>query len=312
MANTIIQTHGLSKTFQRRKAVDDLNLCVNEGDIYGFLGPNGAGKSTTIRMLTGLVRPDGGSASLLDFDIQSRRVQALRRVGALVESPALYKYLSARKNLEILARLTGPCERSRIDRVLEIVGLKDRAEDKVKTFSHGMKQRLGIGQALLPNPRLVILDEPTNGLDPQGMRDVRELILRLSREEKVTVFISSHLLHEVEQVCTRVGIVNRGKLMAEGRVEDLLHGDSDLIEFTVTEVDRAIGVLSAIEGAQVLGASAANISNKRTVAVRTSCDRISALNRALVEANIAVYGIAPRGLSLEDFFLQLVEGANGN
>lgn len=222
MPDIVLETIGLSKNFRSRRAVDILSLQVREGDVYGFLGPNGAGKSTTIRMLTGLVRPNSGTARLLGHDVCTEHVQAAQNIGALVEMPAFYKYMSARENLKILSRLSGSCDIKRIDQVLDTVGLLDRANDKIKTFSHGMVQRLGIAQALLPNPKLVILDEPTSGLDPQGMKDVRELILRLAKEEKMTVFLSSHLLHEVEQVCTRVGIINRGKLIAEGDVSAIV------------------------------------------------------------------------------------------
>lgn len=303
----ILETVDITKTFGHRTAVDGLNLRVLEGDVYGFLGPNGAGKSTTIRMLTGLVRPSSGTASMIGCDIRYEHVKALKDVGALVESPAFYKYLSARENLKIFSRLSGACDSKRIDQVLDVVGLLDRANDKVKTFSHGMSQRLGIAQALLPNPKLVILDEPTNGLDPQGMRDVRELLLRLAHEEKVTVFLSSHLLHEVEQVCTRVGIINHGKLIAEGSVKELLRSDTERIEVKVGGLETALEVLATLEWASVHPTTESYVDGYGTITVSIPADRIPEMNRVLVNAGVDIYAVTPKLSSLEDLFFELVE-----
>ena len=305
MPEVVLETIGLTKDFRGRRAVDDLSLQVFEGDVYGFLGPNGAGKSTTIRMLTGLVRPNRGTARLLSHSVRTERVRALQSVGALVESPTFYKYMSARENLRIFSRLSGGCDGRRIDQALDIVGLLDRANDKVKTFSHGMLQRLGIAQAILPDPKLVILDEPTSGLDPQGMRDVRELILRLAGEEKVTVFLSSHLLHEVEQVCTRVGIINRGRLIAEGDVAQLLRREVEIVEFVVDKVDRASEVLDSLSWVKVLPSPQGGGS----VAVCMPAERISEANRAVVLADIEVSAVIPKARTLEDIFLELTREA---
>ena len=299
MSETVLETSGLTKRFRGRTAVDDLTLTVMAGDVYGFLGPNGAGKSTTIRMLTGLVRPTSGTARLLGRDIRSRRVAASREVGALVESPAFYRYLSARENLTIFSELSGGCEKYRIDEVLEIVGLSDRADDKVRVFSHGMLQRLGIAQSLLPNPRLVILDEPTTGLDPQGMRDVRDLIQRLSREKKVTIVLSSHLLHEVEQVCSRVGIINRGRLVAEGAVDELIRREEEQVRFEVDDPRGAEHAALGIEGVTVLGVG------DDEIVVRAKRESVPEINRALVAASIRVSAVVPKQDSLEDLFLKL-------
>ena len=305
MSEVVLETVKLAKNFRTRRAVDDLSLRVYEGDVYGFLGPNGAGKSTTIRMLTGLVRPNRGTARLLGFDVTTRHTDAMRNVGAIVETPAFYKYLSARENLSIFSRLSGGCDRRRIDQVLDTVGLLDRANDKVKVFSHGMVQRLGIAQALLPNPRLVILDEPTSGLDPQGMKDVRELILRLTKEEKITVFLSSHMLHEVEQVCNRVGVINRGKLIAEGEVKELLRHEMDIVEFTVDDSTRAADILGRLDSLKVLRCEDGR------VAVQSPAEFISEANRALVMGGLAVSAIVPKMMNLEDLFLKLVQEGNG-
>ena len=215
----VIRTHNLTKRFKKLTAVDQLNMEVTQGEVFGFLGPNGAGKTTTISMLLGLLHPTAGSAEVLGYDIQSQPARALRGVGALVEA-AFYPYLSARDNLWVMAQLSGGgASPKRISEVLELVGLAKRADDKFKTFSTGMKQRLGLGAALIHDPDLLILDEPTHGLDPAGMREMRELIGRLSREHNKTVFLSSHLLHEVEQVCDRVLILDQGRAIAAGRVD---------------------------------------------------------------------------------------------
>jgi len=301
MPDVVLETIELTKSFRKRRAVDELSLRVFEGDVYGFLGPNGAGKSTTIRMLTGLVRPNRGTARLLGYDVRARRLDAIRHVGAIVESPAFYKYLSARENLRIFSSLSGGCDRKRIDHVLDTVGLLDRANDKVKTYSHGMVQRLGIAQALLPNPRLVILDEPTSGLDPQGMKDVRDLILQLAREQKITVFLSSHLLHEIEQVCNRVGVISRGKLIAEGAVSELLRRETEVVEFTVNDPPRAAEILARFESLKVL-----NSENGR-LAVQGPEGSIPEANRILVGEGLAVSAIIPKMMTLEDLFLKLVQ-----
>ena len=302
MTNIALETIGITKSFRKRCVVDDLNLTVYEGDIYGFLGPNGAGKSTTIRMLTGLITPHRGTARLMGIDVRKYGHKSLKDVGALVETPAFYRYMSARENLSILSQLSGGCSSERIDQTLEIVGLLDRANDKVKGFSQGMRQRLGIAQALLPNPKLVILDEPTNGLDPQGMKDVRELILHLARDQKITVFLSSHLLHEVEQICTRVAIINRGKLAAEGTVKDLLNTKSGVVTFQVSDVKSASEIIRQYKGTELLS------TESDTVTIRAEGDAAAQINRLLVMGNVDVRSIIPRSNSLEELFLDLIEG----
>lgn len=309
MSDVMLQTTGLTKSFRGRRVVDDLDLRVMEGDVYGFLGPNGAGKSTTIRMIVGLVHPNQGSAKLLGVDVHSDRTRALRSVGALVESPTFYKYMSGRDNLRILARLSGECDDRRIDQVLETVDLLDRARDKVKTYSQGMRQRLGIAQALLPNPRLVILDEPTNGLDPQGMKDMRGLIERLARDEKVTVFVSSHLLHEVEQVCTQVGIINRGKLVAQGDVQSLLQTETDLVDLQVSDSAKAMQILALLRGIRLADPEGVTANGHLTIsAARAS---IPEANRALVAAGVDVFAITPQSTTLESLFLRITGEGDG-
>ncbi len=301
MRGVVLETKSLTKDFGGRRAVDDLSLQVHAGDVYGFLGPNGAGKSTTIRMLVGLVRPTRGSSRLFGMDVQAERGSALARTGALVESPSFYKYLSARENLRILACLSGGCAEKRIDEVLDLVGLLDRARDKVGCFSHGMRQRLGIAQALLPDPELIILDEPTTGLDPEGMKHVRELIVHLAKDLGKTIFLSSHLLHEVEQVCTRVGIVNRGKLVREGDVSSLLGAEAGVIEFKVGDVVRAAEVLGTIPGGRIVSRT------ESTLSVRIEPNRIPEANRALVQSGVDLHTVTAKAASLEDFYLNLVQ-----
>src|ERR1044072_6144072 len=216
MSDVALQTEQLTKRFRSRTAVDRLTMRVERGDIYGFLGPNGAGKSTTLRMLLGLVKPTSG---IIKFPVRASSWEYLRarsRVGAIIETPAFYENFSARRNLQLLASLSGGVQPKRVEEVLDIVGLKESAHDPVKEFSYGMRQRLGIAQALLPTPQLIILDEPTNGLDPQGIQQTRKLIRRLRDELKLTILLSSHLLAEVEQLCNRVGIINEGLLLYEG------------------------------------------------------------------------------------------------
>lgn len=220
MPDIVLKALGLTKAFKGHTAVEDLNLEVGKGDIFGFLGPNGAGKSTTIRLMLALIKPDSGDVEIFGRSVRHYGNRALKKVGALIEEADFYGNLSAEHNLELLARLDG-VDGARIADVLTIVGLYDRRKDKVKAYSHGMKQRLGVAQALLNRPELLILDEPTSGLDPRGMKEVRELIRRLAREG-MTIFLSSHLLHEVEQVCTAMAIIDKGRLITAGKVTDLL------------------------------------------------------------------------------------------
>src|SRR5437667_3294055 len=237
MPDVVLATENLTKRYGKRVAVDALSLDVHRGDIFGFLGHNGAGKSTTIRMVLGLIRPTSGVARLLGHDITKDRAKALARVGAIVEAPAFYDNLSGLQNLKIFASMSGGGLRDRIDEVLEIVGLSGREKDPVGVYSHGMRQRLGIGQALLPNPELVILDEPTDGLDPQGIREIRDLIFRLRDDLGLTVFLSSHLLFEIEQICNRVAILRDGAMLYQGDVATLID-EEKTVKLTVDRIDE--------------------------------------------------------------------------
>jgi len=219
---TLLETHKLTKSFQGKTIIDNLNLNIKKGDVYGFLGRNGQGKTTTIRMITGLIFPNSGEIEINGLNLKKDFKQAISQIGAIVENPVFYDYLSGYENLSLMVNLIPGIGKEKIKEVLEVVGLTNRAMDKVSAYSLGMKQRLGIANALLNDPQLIILDEPTNGLDPQGMIEIKEMILQLSSEKDITFFISSHLLHEVGQICNRVGILNDGKLLAEGGVSELI------------------------------------------------------------------------------------------
>ncbi len=300
----IIEVSGLSKTFKEVKAVNNLNLNVYRGDVFGFLGPNGAGKSTTIRMLLSLINPGKGDIQIFGKSLKKERISILRRVGAIVEKPDFYGYMSAFKNLEILGRISGRnVTRKRIMEVLELVGLEKRSGSKVKTFSHGMKQRLGLAQSLLHDPDLIILDEPTTGLDPQGMKEIRELIIHLSRDQQKTLFLSSHILYEVELVANRMTIINKGKTVVEGRVSELLNSDKMKVTFEVNNAEKARALLNETAFIKDLESIV-----KNTMIFSLSADKIAPLNKFLVENDIEVSALIPTR-SLEEFFLNITEKA---
>src|SRR2546430_6366702 len=300
----VLRTNNLTKQYGKRIAVKNLNLEVRRGEIMGFLGPNGAGKTTTIRMALGLIAPTSGSVAILGQDIASHGSRILPRVGALVETPALYLYMSGRNNLRAVASVLGGVPAARIDTVLDLVGLRARQKDRVRTYSLGMKQRLGVAIALLQDPDLLILDEPANGLDPAGIVEMRDLMHRLSAEGK-TVFISSHLLTEVQQICTRVAIIHLGKLITESTVEELTKGHG---EFTVT-LERAEQALALIQ-AQAWGKEARFDSNGALITPAPE-ERGRNLNLFLVNAGFAPDTIAPSTKDLEQVFLHLTNGGSG-
>ena len=300
MSEVALQTANLTKRFGARTAVDRLSLRVERGDIYGFLGPNGAGKSTTLRMLLGLVRPTSG---VVKFPLRASGWEYLRarsRAGAIIEAPAFYENFSGRRNLQLLASLSGGVKRERVEQVLEIVGLRDRAQDPVKVYSYGMRQRLGIAQALLPTPELIILDEPTNGLDPQGIQQTRELIRRLRDEFKLTVLLSSHLLSEIEQLCNRVGIIHEGCLLYEGEPESLVTRASTY-RVRVDDLSRAFELLT----------NQPNITVSRNgdsfLRIDANEENISVVNALLVGKEIKVYELSPAQETLEEAFLRLTK-----
>ena len=299
----ILRTNGLSKRFGKRWAVRDINLEVHRGDVFGFLGPNGAGKSTTIRMILTLLRPTAGSIEILGRDLHKNRSSVLARVCGIVETADFYLYLSAYKNLEILGSMTRKVRKDEIIEALTLAGLHSRAFEKVKTFSHGMKQRLGIAQALLTRPDLIILDEPTSGLDPQGMKEVRELIKRLSSESGMTVFLSSHLLSEVELVATRMAVINRGELIAQGPVSELVGREEADYVIQVSPAESAIELIRGLPWVEILSTQGGKIK------VRLEPRRSSELNRLLVINHIEVSSFYPHR-TLEEYFLKITEGVS--
>lgn len=299
----VIQISSLSKRFKDLLAVDELELHVNRGDVFGFLGPNGAGKSTTIRMMLSLISPTSGTINIFGKSLLENRKEILTNIGAIVEKPDFYQYLPAIKNLEILAKISGKeVSSKRIIELLDLVGLKDRAGSKVKTYSHGMKQRLGIAQALLHDPELIVLDEPTTGLDPQGMKEIRDLILRLSKDENKTIFLSSHILSEIELVANRMIIINKGKKIVEGEVSNLLN--SNKVKVTV-EVENIITVKNILETTKWLNQIESISANK--INFNLEQNEIPLLNKFLVENGIMVNALVPVR-SLEDYFLNITSG----
>ncbi|HEX6797961.1 MAG TPA: ABC transporter ATP-binding protein [Ktedonobacterales bacterium] len=294
----VLALRGLSKRYGERLAVDDLALDVQRGEIFGFLGPNGAGKTTTIRMCLGLIAPTAGSVEILGVDVARYGPRILPRVGALVEQPALYPYLSGRNNLRAVGDALGGASTARIDAVLDLVALRDRAGDRVKTYSLGMRQRLGVAIALLQGPDLLILDEPANGLDPAGIVEMRDLLRRLAGEGK-TVFVSSHVLAEVQQICTRVAIINHGRLVVESSVAELTGGHGEF----VVAIDRPREALALVQ-AQPWGESASLDAENRLVTPAPNAEA-GELNLFLVRAGFVPGAITPRVQDLEDIFLRL-------
>ncbi len=298
----VIEINNLTKKFKDLTAVNGLNLNVHRGDVFGFLGPNGAGKSTTIRMLLTLISPTSGDIKIFGQPLNNHREKILERIGAIVEKPDFYGYLSAYKNLELLGKISGvnPTKK-KIMEILELVGLEKRWKSKVKTYSHGMKQRLGIAQSLLHDPELIILDEPTTGLDPQGMKEIRDLIIQLSKEKGKTIFLSSHILSEVEIVANRMIIINKGSTVVEGSVKDLLNSTSLKVKFEFADSTSAEMIVNE-----------SNLKEKITeqydnsIIFNLNKEEIADVNKFFVEKGIQVEAIVPKR-SLEEYFLQLTE-----
>ena len=303
-----VATHGLRKAYGHTVALDGLDLAVPRGVIYGFLGPNGAGKTTTIRCLLGLIHPDAGTMALLGRPYTAHDRRRLFDVGALIESPSFYPYLSGRDNLRVIAS-TGPAvARGRIDALLELMALSDRAGDKVSGYSLGMKQRLGIAAALLNDPHLLVLDEPANGLDPAGIHELRNALRRLVEETDRTIVVSSHILPEVQQLADVVGIIDRGKLVHQGSLDQLLATSGAVrVRVASTEVEAARAILAAMPGADPAAGPVAD--GEGWISVRAKPEMASNVNQALAERGIYASGLAT-GSDLEAIFLSLTGGPN--
>jgi ABC-type multidrug transport system ATPase subunit len=300
--NSVIQISHLSKRFNNFTAVDDLSFSVNEGEVYGFLGQNGAGKSTTIRMMLSLIKPTEGSINIFGLSLEKEREKILSRIGAVVEKPDLYKYLSAYENMKLFSTLSGlSLGRAEIMKQLAVVGLEKRAHDRVKVFSQGMKQRLGIAVALVNNPSLIILDEPTNGLDPQGIADMRSLILMLSREQGKTLLVSSHLLSEVEQIADSMIIIDKGKKMVEGKVSELINPEKVQVEIISLDNHAAREVI--LQSQWAAGIIEASIEK---ILLETRKGLIPDLFKFLVQQNISLISIRSTN-TLESYFLSITK-----
>ena len=296
-----VSARGLFKRYGELIAVDHVDLTVEKGDVFGYLGPNGAGKTTSLRMLLGLIRPTEGSIELFGRDPQVDGAKALQGVAGFVEGPTFYPYLTARRNLRLLAAYDEGDSRSRIEAMLDLVELRDRGDDKVGGYSHGMRQRLGIAAALLREPKLLLLDEPTTGLDPAGMRDMRDLVRRLAGEG-ITVLLSSHLLAEVEELCNRVAIIRKGRIVYEGALNELLATAATGYSLRSPQLDRARALLLNQAGVGEV------TSVDGSLRFQADEDAVAALSIALGQARIAVTALVPETASLEELFLGMTEG----
>jgi len=296
----IIELIELSKTYKGLKAVSNLNLTVYRGDVFGFLGPNGAGKSTTIRMMLSLIKPTSGEINIFGKPLLKNRLEILKKIGAIVEKPDFYLYLTAYKNLEILAGISGiKVTKKKIMDILELVDLENRWNSNVKTFSYGMKQRLGIAQALIHDPELIILDEPTTGLDPQGVKEIRELIIKLSQENGKTIFLSSHILSEVQMIANRITILNQGTTVVQGPIKDFISPDNLKVRFELSDIYNVLNILKASPWHDKI-----LTHSEKDVSFQLQKMEISRLNRFFVEQHVAVNAIIPAN-SLEEYFLEI-------
>ena len=293
-----------TKRIGSKNIVDDLSFDIPAGEVFGFLGPNGAGKTTTIRMMVGLIKISQGDILIKGQSITKDFNKAIRNVGAIVENPDLYKYLTGYRNLKHYARMVSGVTKARINEIVEIVGLKDRIHDKVKTYSLGMRQRLGIAQALLHSPSLLILDEPTNGLDPAGIHELRNYLKKLAHEEGVAVFVSSHLLSEMELMCDRVGVLQNGKLVSIQSIRDFIH-ESGASRVCITvepaQTEQAKRLMAALNKTALPG------ERPGQLLIQMNKDEIPTVNKHLMDAGIRVYSIQVQEQTLEDKFLEITE-----
>ena len=296
----VVEAERLSKSFGPVRALRDVSFTVEEGEVLGFLGPNGAGKTTTIRILLGLLRCDGGTAKIGGHDCWTDHARASRFFGATLEQPGLYGFLSGRDNIRQFARMLGPVDEKQITELLDLVGMTERGDDKVKRYSMGMRQRLALAQALLGKPRLLLLDEPTNGLDPNGIHGLRILLRKLATEQGLTIFFSSHLLSEVEELCDRVVVLHRGEVMASGPLSELMNAKGYRYRIDVSDVEKAVEVVRAVDGAL---AEPGTIKNSITVTADEDIAR--QINHALVYAGVGVDQLVRTEKGLEDVYIQL-------
>ena len=302
MGEVVVSVSGLKKSFKGFEALKEVSFHVNRNDVFGFLGPNGAGKSTTLRCMLSLIRPDAGEVQVFGQPLTQNRNSILSNIGSIIEKPDFYTYLSAYRNLDMMARISGESvSKSEILDILNFVGLGGRERSKFKTFSHGMKQRLGIAQALMHNPDLIVLDEPTTGLDPQGIVDIRELILKLSRKEGKTVILSSHQLSEIEIIANRMVIINKGQTLIEGEVHSLLNSDQMVVRFETDSTIQFERVISkefkAVKDLHI---------NQSFVEFEVEKNRIAEINKAMVNNGVNISAIEQKR-KLEDYFIKMIQ-----
>jgi ABC-2 type transport system ATP-binding protein len=305
----VLSAENLTKRFGNREAVSDVSFEVRAGEVFGFLGPNGAGKTTTIRMLVGLARPDRGRVRIRGLDLARHFTQAMAHVGAIVEAPDLYRYLTGRENLQHFARMLPAGASGRIEELAAMVALSERLDDKVSTYSLGMRQRLGIAQALLGEPDVLILDEPANGLDPAGIREIRRLVRRLASERGIGVFVSSHLLSEIEQTCDRVAIIHRGRTLAAGSVQELsARSASDRVRVRARPAAKAAERLAAYGLVEAVASAGDEGSGDGVVTARIPPDRVPEALRTLLAEGVEVFTVERPASTLEEVFLEITGG----
>lgn len=297
MNELVLSVNDVKKTIKKREIIKGISLQINKGEVLGFLGPNGAGKSTTLRMVVGLSKPTSGNITISDYDIQKDYVKAMGQVGCMIEGPDMYNYMSGFKNLEILNVMGNAVSRKEIEKVVELVGLENRIHDKVRVYSMGMQQRLGLAAALLHHPKLLVLDEPTNGLDPQGIYEFRGIIKNLAEVEGISVLISSHLISEVQLMCDKVAIINQGEIIRNATVDSLL--SSNEVMWKTNDVHRAFKLIQGrIEDASLV---------RDTILAPLSKEMLPEINKMLFNAGIDIEQVALKETTLEELFLQLTE-----
>ncbi|WP_201449593.1 ABC transporter ATP-binding protein [Rossellomorea vietnamensis] len=298
-----VQLKNVTKVIGKKTIIDNISFEIYPGEVFGFLGPNGAGKTTTIRMLVGLIKPTSGVIKVCDFDVRKQFVQAMQRLGSIVENPELYKYLTGRENLQLFARMLHGVDSERIQEVIDLVDLTARIDDQVQTYSLGMRQRLGIAQALLGRPNVLILDEPTNGLDPMGIKDLRTFIRKLVDETGLSVLVSSHILSEIEMLADRVAIMSRGRIVKVGKVRDLVDELSSGVDWRVNDAFRALDIVKASPYVQ-----SAELYDDHTIHTLMDESKTSTLNESLLKEGIEVWTIERKVQTLEDLFIGLTGG----
>ncbi len=298
--SALVEVERLTKSFGRVRALNEVSFSVDEGEVLGFLGPNGAGKTTTIRILLGLLHGDGGTAKIGGHDCWTDHARASRFFGATLEQPGFYGFLSGRDNLRQFARMLGRVDEKQITELLDLVGMTERANDKVKGYSMGMRQRLALAQALLGKPRLLVLDEPTNGLDPNGIHGLRILLRNLATDQGLTIFFSSHLLSEVEELCDRVVVLHRGEVKASGPLSELMNVKGFRYRIDVSDVEKALQIVRAVDGARVEPGTI-----KDSINVSADHDLARQINSALVSAGVGVDQLVRTEQGLEDVYIQL-------